>query len=254
MRPRAFPTSHPDSVLTTGALTSTEPMIEVMDRRRGFVPTSQSHSHSISIHSDSSGRPSPRSSSDVMGSQTANSDHQSIPPNVTSLTGGGYTSSPLQNHVIQPPGGAIESYPPIANPPITQSHPTGSLDSHGHLGVPTSTGQPFDSVSFNHANFNFSAGQNGWNGLGNLDSAPLNSGHVNAPLAGPVYDTAIHPRVDVSVQGNHPLPHSQGFSGPSVSGFPVNDSQAGEVGFDWLNWLSTANVTMMAPEDPLASM
>jgi hypothetical protein len=104
-------------------------------------------------------------------------------------------------------------FPPVPNP----------ANMHGQnqpgLGDEKST---FDLVSFSQANFNFTSGQNGWNGLGNVN----NSGPPLDP-----FGAAVPVLPDFNVDPSIPTP-------------------SGEMGFDWINWLSTASVTMMAPEEP----
>lgn len=269
-------------MLTTDVALSqnSEPMIEVMDRRRGFV------GKSASLNSDSTGRPSPGSLADILGntdSQTPNSGHGNGQYGILNPNTNGYTVSPLQNHAMPPPPVTTETYPPISNPPITP-YSNSNLDPgvNGHTQIPPQSqsqsqvvsgpgpntgsgtgtgtgidGHGFDSSAFDRANFNFSAGQNGWNGLGNLN--PLDPTTVAPPvphLHVPIYDPGLR-----GGEGGYPHHHNQGHlggQGQSSSssghgtgnghGFPVNESQAGEVGFDWINWLSTANVTMSSEE------
>lgn len=253
MRARAFPTQQPNSMLntTTNNESRYEPLVEV-DHRRGYGHKS------ASLHTESTGRPSPGSLSDILGTQTPNSGQFN-----TSNTGGVYSASPFLQHNMPPPlTTTSDAYPPVHHdPPIIDPHPPNIQPDTGHAQLPFHThtpgppsglvaGQAFDSDRVNRANFNFSAGQNGWNGLGNLqpvDSAPSipPSSHLptyNAPPA--------HHHIPVQAPGGTLMHDPYGGHGvpanasASAGGFPVNESQAGEVGFDWLNWLSTANVTM----------
>lgn len=126
---------------------------------------------------------------------------------------GMFSSSPLQHSMPPPPPGVISDvYPPIANPPLS------TIPVSGHAAVPppglTMQDRAFDPLSFNQANFTFPSGQQGWNGLGSIDV--VNSQAPN---------------------GMSPFPQQ------------TVPTPGGDVGFDWLNWLSTANVTMMAPDE-----
>lgn len=273
MRARAFPTHHPDSILTTDVAfgQNSERMVEVMDRRRGFV------GKSASLNSDSTGRPSPGSLADILGNtgnQTPNSNpgqHGMTNPNPT-LSTNGYTSSPLQNHAMPPPplaGGSVNDvFPPISNPPgVSYANPNPNIDpvAHGDTQVPPQTDSlGYESTAYNAANFNFSAGQNGWDGLGNLN--PVDPNIINPSLPVPVPNVPSFNTGPPGLTGpTQPDLHGQGGGGyhnpghlgglsssgnghGNGNGFPVNESQAGEVGFDWLNWLSTANVTMSSEE------
>lgn len=192
MRARAFVAEHPDSVLTA-TKQGFEPLRDVMDRRRGFVPKS------ASLHSLSPSRPSTGSLSDPTG-------------HVENQGQGVFSSSPLKQHMPVPPLQAGRDVFPT----------------HPNAAVPLSDDHAFDSASFNQANFNFTSGQNGWNGLGNVDNAiidPMGTGP--GPGAIP------------------PLPPFN--DDPNVAPAPP---PSGDMGFDWINWLSTANVTMMAPDEP----
>lgn len=192
MRARAFPAEHPDSMLTSQMKQTGEPFREVMDRRRGYV------AKSASIHSNSPSKPSPTSQTDFANPSNGQIQGQGM-----------FTSSPLQQNSMAPPPPAAVSdvFPPIPNP----------VQSQGQTVM--SDKAAFDSNAFSQANFNFTSGQNGWNGLGNLTDNTVD------PMGG--------------------MPNLPGFS----TDLNQSVTTPGD-GFDWMNWLSTANVTMMAPEEP----
>jgi hypothetical protein len=136
-----------------------------------------------------------------------------------------YTSSPLQHHIPNPNPNAEANYI--------------NLSIQGMAQAAEMSEKAYDPNTFRANNFGFTNGQNGWNGLGSVNINPMASvNKIPNPLVdmGPGGIAVPDPVLEV---GPDPMPRPGPGPGPGP----------GDMGFDWLNWMSTANIAMGPVEE-----
>jgi len=216
--PNMHPSSHPDIVFSSQLKdpNSNESFRESMDRKRGYVPTS---AKSASIHTLSPSNPSPRSAS-YSGNHTPDLLHHSL-GNTSSNPNSLFTASPLQNHVGIDYLNQGSMAVPIPGVPLPDMS-TGTFDAGNN---------PTNGKYASNSDFNFTAGHDHTHEQPLQNVWGLNTGPIQPPP--PVQPPMISQVNDF--QFGNPEPDT-----------------LGDIGFDWKNWMSTANVSMGAiPMDEL---
>jgi hypothetical protein len=133
----------------------------------------------------------------------------------------GYTSSPLQQNIDVNTNATTTGSIDYQNPVMQQMAQAADMNL-----------KAYDSGAFHANNFNFTNGQNGWNGLGNFTGGPQPQ-----PL----------PRTNTSTQSQPVVPSIPEFGAVGNGG--AGGVENGDMGFDWMSWMSTANVSMGPVEE-----